>query len=192
MLRDTRIQLHGVIQAAAGIGHALLPPQPDHSQQSFTWSAAHEAFVQDLVDDRFRAGFRVGDFTLLLIDAQGRVIGEHRPERFTPNADDLATIARLYAQAAVILERFDTPVRLWPHHFDVAVLMDKVGVGFLAGDDAIDEPYWYVYNTPMPDPLPPLSVGEWHRGEWTGAVLKGDPDRKTIERFLEEAIAAVR
>ncbi len=57
---------------------------------------------------------------------------------------------------------------------------------------SIDEPYWYVYNSPMPSPLPPLSQGEWFRGHWTGAVLKGDPDAATIEKFLDEAIAAVR
>ena len=40
--------------------------------------------------------------------------------------------------------------------------------------------------------LPPLSVGEWFRGHWTGAVLKGDPDAATIEKFLDEVIAVVR
>ena len=192
MLKETRTQAHEALQAAAGIGRTLLPPRPDDSHHSFTWSPTHEAFVQGLIDGRFRSGFRLRDFTLLLIDAEDRVIAAHRPQRFTPDEDDLATLARLYAQAATILARRHTPVRLWPHHFDVAILMNHLGVGFLAGDDAIDEPYWYVYNTPMPDPLPTLSVGEWYRGEWTGAVLKGDPDAATIERFLDEAMAAVR
>jgi hypothetical protein len=191
MLRDTRLQVHEVLQVAAHVGLTLLPPRPDHSQQAFTWSPAHDAFVQDLVDGRFRSGFRLRNFQLLLIDAQDRVLGQHRPQRFTPDADDLAKLARMYAQAAELLARIHTPVRLWPHHFDVAVLIDKLGVGFLAGDDEIDEPYWYVYNTPMPDPLPALRVGEWHRGHWTGAVLKGDPDAATIEAFLREAMAAV-
>jgi len=191
MLRDTRLQIHEVLQVAAHVGITLLPPRPDHSQQAFTWSPAHDAFVQDLVDGRFRSGFRLRDFQLLLIDAQDRLLGQHRPQRFAPDPDDLAKLTRMYAQAAEILARIHTPVRLWPHHLDVAVLIDKLGVGFLAGDDEIDEPYWYVYNTPMPDPLPPLRVGEWHRGHWTGAVLKGDPDAATIEEFLREAMRAV-
>ena len=193
MLSETRKQVHEALQAAAAVGRTLLPPRPDDSHHSFTWSPAHDAFVQDLVDGRFRSGFRIRTFTLLLIDAQDRILGEHRPQRFTPDADALATIARMYAHAAEILGRLHQPVRMWPHHFDVAVLIDgTLGVGFLAGDDAIDEPYWYVYNTPMPDPLPPLTAGEWHRGAWTGAVLRGDPEAATIERFLREAIAAVR
>ena len=191
MLRDTRVQMHEALQAAAAIGRTLLPPQPDDSHQSFTFSPAHDAFVQGLVDDRFRPGFRMRDFTLLLVGADDRVLAEHRPQRFRPDETDVTKIARMYAQAAGILERIHTPVRLWPHHFDVAILRNNLGVGFLAGDDAIDEPYWYVYNTPMPDPLPPLTAGEWHRGEWTGAVLRGDPDVATIERFLREAIAVV-
>jgi len=191
MLRETRVQMHETLQAAAAIGRTLLPPQPDDSHHSFTFSPTHEAFVQGLVDDRFRPGFRMRDLTLLLIDAHDRVVVEHRPRRFAPDPASLATIARMYAQAARILERIHVPVRLWPHHFDVAILRDNLGVGFLAGDEAIEEPYWYVYNTPMPDAVPPLTVGEWHRGEWTGAVLRGDPDVATIERFLGEAIAAV-
>jgi hypothetical protein len=121
-----------------------------------------------------------------------------RESPLRPDAMDLAKLSAMYAQAAAVLTRLRnrhpdaTPARLWPHHFDIAVLIGATGVGFLAGDDSIDEPYWYVYNTPMPETLPPLSNGEWFRGHWTGAVLKGDPDAATIERFLDEAISAVR
>jgi len=222
-MQATRKQVHDAIQPAAGVGRTHASPRPDHSHQSFTWSDVHDAFVQELVDGRFRSGLRLRDLTLLLIidsrvheyPLRGRTIEDGfrfyeerlgRPlERvqtssgtLDPDERQLATIARLYAQAAAILERMRTrnpgasPVRLWPHHFDVAFLIGTIGVGFLAGDDAIDEPYWYVYNTPMPIELPPLSVGEWFRGHWTGAVLKGDPDAATIEKFLDGAIAGVR
>jgi hypothetical protein len=221
-MHDTRIQVHDALQAAAGVGRTLLPPRADDSHHSFRWSDAQRALVQDLVDGRFASGLRIHDLTLLLLDAAERVVAEYplrnrtiddgfrfyeerlgrtlqRPEEavyegaLAPDEADLATLSRMYGQAAAILHRFDATPRLWPHHFDIAVLLGNLGVGFLAGDRSIDEPYWYVYNTPMPDPLPPLAVGEWfHGGHWTGAVLKGDPSVVTIEHFLDEAVAAVR
>lgn len=221
MLHDTRIQVHDALQAAAGVGRTLLTPRDDDSHHSFMWSELYGALVQDCVDGKFQSGLRLADLTLLLINGgvieyplRGRTVEDgfrffetHTGETLDrvetksgplmPDGDDLAQLARMYGQAAAILERLRaqhpqaTPVRLWPHHFDIAMLIDKIGIGFLAGDDEIDEPYWYVYNTPMPDPLLPLSTGEWHRGHWTGAVLQGDPERAVIERFLDEAIAQV-
>lgn len=221
MLHDARIQVHDALQAAAGVGRTLLPPRPDDSHHSFAWLEEHGALVQDCVAGRFRAGLRLRDLTLLILDEQviefplcGRTVEdgfrfyeeatgfeiERAPVTsgtLSPDTADLAQLARMYGQAAAILEHVRarhpqaTEVRLWPHHFDIAVLLDKTGVGFLAGDDAIDEPYWYVYNTPMPDALPALATGEWHRGEWTGAVLRGDPEAEAIESFLAEAIHAV-
>ncbi|HET8798203.1 MAG TPA: hypothetical protein VFO89_10980 [Thermoanaerobaculia bacterium] len=192
-MHDARIQVHAAILAAATLGRTLVPARPDDSHQSFTWSDAHGAFVQERIDGKLQPGVRLRDLTLLLI-ADGV---QELPLR-APDAEDLAVLARLYESAAKILEglraKHDgaSPVRLWPHHLDVAILIGSIGVGFLAGDDAIDEPYWYVYNSPMPEELPPLSSGEWYRGHWTGAVLKGDPDTATIGTFLDEAIAAVR
>jgi hypothetical protein len=199
MLHETRVQVHAAIQAAAVLGRALLPPRPDDSHQAFTWSDVHDAFVQEPIPSlranaRLQPGLRFRDFTLLLI-ADGV---QELPLRGTSDPGELAMLARLYENAAKILERLRgrhagaSPVRLWPHHFDVAILIGNLGVGFLAGDESIDEPYWYVYNSPMPIRLPPLSRGEWFRGHWTGAVLKGDRDAATIEMFLDEAIAAVR
>lgn len=221
MLHDTRVQVHDALQAAAGVGRTLLPPKPDDSHHSFTWSEEHGALVQDCVAGQFRAGLRLRDLTLLILNGhvaefpmRGRTVEdgfrfyeeatgfalERTPtssDVLMPDDADLAQLARMYGQAASILERLRekyegaSPARLWPHHFDIAILIGRIGIGFLAGDDALDEPYWYVYDTPMPDPLPALSTGEWYRGHWTGAVLRGDPDVQTIERFLDEAIAAV-
>jgi hypothetical protein len=195
-MHDTRVEVHEAFRAAAKLGLALLSPEPDDSHHSFTWSAAHRAFVQRLIDGRFRVGVRIADLTLLFLDAEDRVITEFA---LRASSHDLVAIASLYANAAEILERLHaqhpdaSPVRLWPHHFDVATLIGgTLGVGFLAGDDEIDEPYWYVYDSPMPDTLPELPAGEWHRGTWTGAVLTGNPDAATIERFLAAAIAAVK
>ncbi|MFQ5529020.1 MAG: hypothetical protein ACE5FP_01600 [Gemmatimonadota bacterium] len=83
-----------------------------------------------------------------------------------------------------------SPVRCWPHHFDIAVLIAldtpdeepdaekarSVGVGMTPGDTTYAEPYWYVTPWPYPDDpdLPPLPVGaRWHTDGWIGAVLDG-------------------
>ncbi|MCM2258278.1 MAG: hypothetical protein NDJ94_21805 [Vicinamibacteria bacterium] len=78
-----------------------------------------------------------------------------------------------------------TPVRVWPHHFDVGSVLPlggghgeevaSLGIGLSPGDDGIDQPYFYVTAWPPPaatDALPPLAEpGVWHRRGWTGALL---------------------
>lgn len=78
-----------------------------------------------------------------------------------------------------------SPVRCWPHHFDLATLIRldgadapaeaarSIGVGLSPGDGSYAEPYWYV--TPWPAPArgetPALPHGRWHTQGWFGAVL---------------------
>jgi hypothetical protein len=78
-----------------------------------------------------------------------------------------------------------SPVRCWPHHFDIATLITldpgrdseaarSVGVGMVPGDGSYPEPYWYVTPWPYPENpvLPDLAGdGSWHREGWLGAVL---------------------
>lgn len=99
-----------------------------------------------------------------------------------------------------------SPVRIWPHHFDMATLVSlpgtqngepkSVGLGFSPGDSSYNEPYWYVTPWPYPvdkSPLPPLSGnGFWHTQSWVGAVLRGSqlavPDRAApVQAFLTTA-----
>ena len=105
-------------------------------------------------------------------------------------------LARLYALADEVVSAIATPVRCWPHHFDIAALVTvaegrTIGIGLSPGDGSYPEPYWYV--TPWPYPtgeLPPLAHGRWHREGWTGAVLlarEGAP-----QPFIDEAYAASR
>ena len=76
-----------------------------------------------------------------------------------------------------------SPVRCWPHHFDIATLTTLparnadgtgyVGVGLSPGDEYYDEPYFYVSVYPEPDPtalssLPTL--GHWHLRDFMAAV----------------------
>ncbi|MDJ0597003.1 MAG: hypothetical protein QNJ72_44765, partial [Pleurocapsa sp. MO_226.B13] len=54
-----------------------------------------------------------------------------------------------------------SPVRIWPHHFDIATLISlsyiqkeevvSIGVGMSPGDSSYDEPYWYITPWPYPD-----------------------------------------
>src|SRR5215471_6298360 len=98
-------------------------------------------------------------------------------------------------------------VRCWPHHFDIAVLIEpgarqSIGVGLEPGDVNYDEPYFYVniHPAPSPDALDERlsGNGRWHTREWIGAVLTGsritaDSGQRTqIRQFLESAIAIAR
>ena len=85
-----------------------------------------------------------------------------------------------------------SPVQLWPHHFDLALLWlsgrlipgqdpanaenadEQMNFGFVTGDGGIPEPYFYVTAYPVPDqftesPLP--SDTFWQTEGWTGAVM---------------------
>ena len=76
-----------------------------------------------------------------------------------------------------------SPVRTWPHHFDMATLSlleagntehaRSVNAGFSPGDEHYEEPYFYVSPHPYPDPtkLPLLpAVGHWHVHGFTAAI----------------------
>ena len=91
-------------------------------------------------------------------------------------------------RGAIQREPAASPVRCWPHHFDIASLITldpgvdaedarSIGVGFSPGDPSYAQPYFYITPWPYPSPesLPPLSSGaRWHREGWTGAVVLGE------------------
>lgn len=102
-----------------------------------------------------------------------------------------------------------SPVRCWPHHFDLATLATLamrssgttgyVGVGFSPGDEYYDEPYFYVSVYPDPDAvaLPSLPrFGHWHTREFTAAVmpahklLTAKNQRVEADNFLQVAVTA--
>jgi hypothetical protein len=135
---------------------------------------------------------------------------------------ELVEMSAWFANGDLAMRRFVgsipnvTAVRCWPHHFDVGVLhfVDaptdsvgnrSVGMGMTPGDDYYAEPYWYVNPFPPPegpDPLPTLGGGgQWHQGDWFGAVLLGrdairgssarDQERQ-VATFLQSAFEAAR
>ena len=77
-LWDTRLQLHWAAQATAGVGRLLLPKQDDFRHESFSWSAAHGALLQGVVEAPrpFQAGIRLRDMALLLLDGNSAVIDQ--------------------------------------------------------------------------------------------------------------------
>ena len=135
-------------------------------------------------------------------------------ERFSEPMEGFHEVGRWYADAAALLRDLmsdfsnSSPVRCWPHHFDIAMLLTvapgkTVGIGLSPGDATYAEPYWYVTPYPYPnDPvLPPLPEnGRWHTEGFFAAVLtgsdllSGDPttQRERSERFLRDAVTACR
>jgi hypothetical protein len=134
-------------------------------------------------------------------------------------ADALAELAAWFANAqrslGVVRERMTgrgldaSPVRCWPHHFDIATLAllkggdaehaRSVNAGFSPGDEHYDEPYFYVSPYPSPEPArpPPLPApGHWHMRGFTAAIAPASRIAKTAEHqaavtaFLDAAVAA--
>ncbi len=80
----------------------------------------------------------------------------------------------------------DSPIRIWPHHFDTGGYFvidadDKgvrasIGVGLAVADSVVSEPYYYLYGWTRDGEIdfskaPKLKRGEWRTKEWKGAVL---------------------
>jgi hypothetical protein len=135
-------------------------------------------------------------------------------------ADERAELAAWFANASglihalVVDEPASSPVRCWPHHFDVAslIVLDahadseearSIGVGFSPGDRSCPQPYFYVSPWPYPEPgaLPSLETGaQWHTTGWTGAVLTADQvisvpheeQKAYVSRALNDAMKASR
>ena len=135
-------------------------------------------------------------------------------------ADDLKELKAWFANAVLFLQplaegRSDaSPVRCWPHHFDIATLLalrpdadpekiTSISVGMTPGDSRYKEPYFYITPWPYPkntDTLPALDGGGfWHTENWIGAVLTASQIKKNrdaqkqqqrVDAFLQSAVKA--
>lgn len=121
--------------------------------------------------------------------------------RITTFSDDdkhLTNLAEWFALAAACLEEFaaslpkdlvpgPSPVRCWPHHFDIATYVGLtsgdpetakgIGVGLSPGDESYDQPYFYVNPWPHLDPqsLPDaVRPGHWHSEGFVGLIATGE------------------
>jgi hypothetical protein len=127
----------------------------------------------------------------------------------------LAELSKYWSNAGVVLDDLvrgtegASPVRTWPHHFDMASLIAlpgpgprrTIGVGQSPGDESYSEPYWYVgpYPYPSKTTLPSLAgAGRWHTNGWVGAVLPASDyvaaadQRGQVAAFIDSGVAACR
>jgi hypothetical protein len=116
-----------------------------------------------------------------------------------------------FAVANAQLSPGPSPVRCWPHHFDIATYVSleagdfesakAIGVGMSPGDENYDQPYFYINPWPHLDAaeLPELPVpGHWHSEGFVGAIATADEIlssseiRETLARFVAGAFSIGR
>lgn len=115
------------------------------------------------------------------------------------DVDAVETYWQALSQIDLLLKRFraelreeTSPVQLWPHHFDLALVWfsgrrvpdadpenaeeadEQMGFGFSTGDDQFAEPYFYVTAYPWVEGLAQTQLpagARWQQQGWRGAVL---------------------
>jgi len=140
----------------------------------------------------------------------------HHPAQFEELAKYWANAHLLLCELVHITPNA-SPVRCWPHHFDIATLItveehplpDKtksIGVGLSPGDENYPLPYFYATPWPYPNlksgSLPELpGGGRWHTKGWVGAVLTTDEivsqhsaeaQIDQVDGFITSAVDAAR
>ena len=174
----------------------------------------------ELIVERFSGGPLPKEFVRSPNPIPDHPVAHGRPFSFSPK-EAFHEIARWCANSDRVLRRIvadapkASPVRCWPHHFDIATLIEfgpaeghdsgrSMGVGMTPGDSAYPEPYLYVTPWPYPNdpPLPDLEgKGEWHTEGWLGAALtapnlvaagSSDEQARRADDFLASALQACR
>lgn len=177
-----RIELAGLTldEARQGLGRLLGSPAPEPSRV--------EIEVHPLA-----TGGRFGARSTAAAAELGRWF--RNGERF------VAAVAAHHPEAS--------PVRLWPHHLDIATLITldppgapesrSIGFGLSPGDPSYTEPYFYTSPWPVSadaelDPL--AGGGHWHREGFVSAILPasalGADAGAQVAAYLESALAACR
>jgi hypothetical protein len=121
-------------------------------------------------------------------------------------------LAIWYSNSAAALEAIvsatpgASPIRCWPHHFDIATLIEvapgkAINLGMDPGDDYWREPYFYASMSPPPDAAAPRAElagnGLWHTRDWIGAVLPASRidsanQQAQVDAFIRSAMGACR
>ena len=136
-------------------------------------------------------------FTLREYDMPSHPVGKNAAFCLGPVAT-FQELQHWYANAHHVIHgisgqwREASPIRCWPHYFDIATLVSlniskgrdstgSIGCGMSPGDASYAEPYFYVTVWPYPekDTLPDLTVGKWHAEGFVAAVLTASDLLKT-------------
>ncbi len=166
------------------------------------------AFIAGALDG---AGLRLAaGFSKLPYELPSHELGEHAAFEAL-DADAVRELCAWFDVATDVLAPIvsgdprASPVRGWPHHFDLASLIElgavepgrgarSIGVGLSPGDVTYAEPYFYVTPWPYPEKdvaLPDLDHGAvWHRGGFTAAVLTADVVTAVPTRLRRELVQA--
>lgn len=193
---------------------------------------AHELLISTNLGERFEIpleGQSPAEFCTEVCDALA-TWGIYPADKLAKFEDDtpgiydktaVATFWTAFSQIDAIFKTFKaslreetSPVQLWPHHFDLALLWlsgrlipekdpadaetadEQMNFGFVPGDSGISDPYFYVTAYPTPEgftnnALPPGAY--WQTEGWTGAIMPysqlvdmQDPQEKLLA-FLKMA-----
>ena len=119
-------------------------------------------------------------------------------------------VLRTVRESYLSIQPGPNELRMWPHHFDIAVLVTleagdpetakAFGFGFEPGDSSCEQPYFYTYPWPRsqrPETLPDLAgLGMWTSpGQWLGTLLPGEDicqvaanqQQAAVEAYLRDA-----
>lgn len=117
------------------------------------------------------------------------------------------TQLRILAQAALTetlsSNNLESPIRVWPHHFDSGAYASlngnsAVGFGLAIPDSVCSEHYFYISGYKGHDAVPidgfsPLSKGEWKNDGFTGAIFSSKTaNLAEVVSFFTEAIESYK
>jgi hypothetical protein len=105
-------------------------------------------------------------------------------------------LQRLYANTHRALFSSGAPLRMWPHHFDLACTRGRTSAGFSPGDGSDGLPYWYAtYSPPLETVAKLAGKGRFRETGWKGAELllsdlgRGPGQEAQLAAFFQSAFA---
>lgn len=200
----------------------LIALQKGRAPSEFSLDGQTDSAVGAWVDSVLKAaGLAPASSVSLPYTIAGHAGGNGSHYEVRGEAKALEELARWFSTASETLEVVrtaltalspgPTPVRCWPHHFDIATLVRledgdseharAVGIGVSPGDELYSQPYAYISPWPplkatnLPSPPAP---GHWQIQGFVGVVATGEAivalqDRQQgLRRFFLEAFEICR
>ena len=132
--------------------------------------------------------------------------GKFETEHYQIDRESASRLGQVYGRLAQCFARFraglpveTSPIQLWPHHFDLAMLVltgrkipghdpeneeysdEQLNFGFVPGDDGIREPYFFITLYDHSERLAGVSLPDeayFHTNGWNGIVMLYNAFRK--------------